>query len=46
MTVVDGNDVCIVYDFVTDTAVGRVPSVEWITVDARSIGTATAVARA
>lgn len=35
--VVDGGDVCIVYDFVTDTAVGRVRSVEWITVDAGRI---------
>ena len=32
-TLVDGNDVCIVYDFVTDTAVGAVPSVEWLTVE-------------
>ena len=32
-TLVDGNDVCVVYDFVTDTAVGAVPSVEWLTLD-------------
>jgi hypothetical protein len=32
-TVVDGNDVCVVYDFVTDTSVGAVPSVEWITIE-------------
>jgi hypothetical protein len=36
-TVVDGNNVCIVYDFVTDTTVGAVPSVEWITVDSGRI---------
>jgi SnoaL-like domain len=28
---VDGNEVCIIYDFVTDTQVGAVPSVEWLT---------------
>ena len=28
---VDGNEVCVVYDFVTDTSVGPVPSVEWLT---------------
>jgi hypothetical protein len=32
-TLVDGNDVCVVYDFVTDTAVGAVPSVEWLTLE-------------
>lgn len=31
--VVEGNDVCIVYDFVTDTAVGAVPSMEWLTIE-------------
>jgi hypothetical protein len=36
-TVVDGNDVCVAYDFVTDTEVGAVPSVEWITVDSGRI---------
>jgi hypothetical protein len=30
---VDGNEVCIIYDFLTDTAVGAVPSVEWVTVE-------------
>jgi hypothetical protein len=28
---VDGNDVCVIYDFVTDTEAGAVPSVEWLT---------------
>ena len=37
-TIVDGNDVCAVYDFVTDTAVGAVPSAEWLTVEAGRIG--------
>jgi len=32
-TIVDGNDVCVVYDFVTDTAAGAVPSVEWLTLE-------------
>jgi ketosteroid isomerase-like protein len=29
----DGNDVCVIYDFVTDTAAGAVPFVEWLTFD-------------
>lgn len=32
-TLVDGNDVCLVYDFVTDTAVRAVPSVEWLSLE-------------
>ncbi|SRR5579885_2868466 len=36
-TFVDGNDVCIVYNFVTDTTAGAVPSVEWHTVEADRI---------
>jgi hypothetical protein len=28
----DGNDACVVYDFVTDTAAGAVPCVELVTV--------------
>ena len=28
---VDGNQVCVIYDFVTNTSVGVLPSVEWIT---------------
>src|SRR5262245_55682368 len=27
---VDGADVCVVYDFVTDTAAGAVPTAEWL----------------
>lgn len=30
---VDGSDVCVIYDFVTDTAAGAVPIVEWLRVD-------------
>ena len=30
---VDGSDVCVIYDFVTDTAAGAVPTVEWLRVD-------------
>ena len=30
---VDGPDVCVIYDFVTDTAAGSVPTVEWLLVD-------------
>lgn len=29
---VDGDDVCIIYDFVTDASVGPIPSVEWVAV--------------
>ena len=28
-------EVCIIYDFLTDTAVEAVPSVEWVTIEAR-----------
>src|SRR5436309_14581695 len=34
-TIVDGNDVAIVYHFVTDTPAGPVPTIEWITFDDR-----------
>jgi hypothetical protein len=30
---VDGNEVCVIYDFVTDTPAGAVPTVEWITIE-------------
>jgi hypothetical protein len=30
---VDGNDVCVIYDFVTDTPAGAVPTVEWLRVE-------------
>jgi len=38
-TIVDGNDVAVLYDFVTDTPAGTVPAIEWITVDAGLIRT-------
>lgn len=38
-TVVDGNDVAIVYDFVTDTPAGAVPTIEWLTTEAGRIRT-------
>jgi len=38
--IADGNVVCIVYDFVTDTAAGAVKSAEWITFDAGRIRSA------
>ena len=31
-TIAEGDDVCVVYDFVTDTSVGAVPSIECVTV--------------
>src|SRR5436190_4954471 len=30
---VDGSDVCVIYDLVTDTAAGAVPTVEWLRID-------------
>src|SRR2546426_11899198 len=30
-TIVDGNDVAVLYDFVTDTPAGTVPAIAWIT---------------
>ena len=30
-TFVDGNEVCVIYDFVTNTSVGVLPAVEWLT---------------
>ena len=38
-TIVDGNDVAIVYDFVTDTPAGSVPTIEWLTTEAGRIRT-------
>jgi len=29
----DGNEVCVIYDFVTDTVVGSVPTIEWVRVE-------------
>ena len=26
----DGNDVCVIYDFVTDTPAGALPTIEWL----------------
>jgi hypothetical protein len=30
---VDGSDVCVIYDLVTDSAAGAVPVVEWLRID-------------
>jgi hypothetical protein len=38
-TIVDGKDVAIVYDFVTDTPAGPVPTIEWLTTDEGRIRT-------
>jgi hypothetical protein len=29
----DGNEACVIYDFVTDTAIGTVPTVEWLRIE-------------
>jgi len=34
----DGPDVCVIYDFVTDSAAGSVPTVEWLRVAGDRIG--------
>jgi hypothetical protein len=28
----EGNEACVIYDFVTDTSLGTVPTVEWLTI--------------
>src|ERR1041385_5535714 len=33
----DGNDVCVIYDFVPDTPAGVLPTVEWVTVDGEKV---------
>ena len=30
---VDGDEVCVIYDFVTDTAAGALPTIEWLRFD-------------
>jgi len=30
---VDGDDVCVIYDFVTDTTAGALPTIEWLSFD-------------
>jgi hypothetical protein len=34
---VDGDEVCVIYDFVTDTAAGAVPVIEWLRFEGRRI---------
>ena len=34
---VDGDDVCIIYDFVTDTSAGALPTIEWLRFDGARI---------
>jgi hypothetical protein len=34
----DGSEVCVIYDFVTDTPAGAVPVVEWLHVEGGQIG--------
>src|SRR5262245_41515419 len=38
---VDGNEVCVIYDFVTDTPAGAVPIVEWLRVHDGQIASVT-----
>lgn len=40
---VDGPDVCVVYDFVTDTPAGAVPIVEWLHVEGVRIASVTLI---
>ncbi len=34
----DGDDVCVIYDFVTNTEAGAVPIVEWLHIEGERIG--------
>jgi hypothetical protein len=34
---VDGDDVCVIYDFVTDTTAGALPTIEWLHFDGARI---------
>jgi hypothetical protein len=34
---VDGDDVCVIYDFVTDTTAGSLPTIEWLHFDGARI---------
>jgi len=34
---VDGDDVCVIYDFVTDTRAGALPTIEWLHFDGARI---------
>jgi ketosteroid isomerase-like protein len=34
---VDGDDVCVIYDFVTDTTAGALPTIEWLNFDGSRI---------
>jgi hypothetical protein len=34
---VDGDDVCLIYDFVTDTTAGALPTIEWLRFDGARI---------
>src|SRR5499427_9795393 len=34
---VDGDEVCVIYDFVTDTPAGALPAVEWLRVEGERI---------
>jgi ketosteroid isomerase-like protein len=34
---VDGDDVCVIYDFVTDTPAGALPTIEWLRFDGARI---------
>jgi len=38
---VDGNEVCVIYDFVTNTPAGAVPIVEWLRVEDGQIASVT-----
>jgi hypothetical protein len=33
----DGSEACVIYDFVTDTSLGTVPTVEWLRIEAGRI---------
>ena len=39
----DGSDVCVIYDFVTNTQAGAVPIVEWLRIEAAKVAAVTLI---
>ena len=39
----DGNDVCVIYDFVTNTPAGAVPIVEWLRIEGGKVAAVTLI---
>ncbi len=39
----DGSEVCVIYDFITDTSAGAVPIVEWLRIEGEKVASVTLV---